>query len=146
MYIWISLVAQMVKCLPTMWETGVWPLDQEDPLEKEMATLFLPGKSHGQRSMVGYCTCGRKESDTTERLHFTLYIYIFIYLYIYIYIYIYITYRVYRLLYILCSATREATAVKVAPTSTPTRCFLECLFLRLSATIFSNFSIFFQCG
>ena len=33
-----SLVAQMVKCLPTMWETRVWSLGQEDPLEKEMAT------------------------------------------------------------------------------------------------------------
>ena len=27
-------------------------------------------KSHGQWSLVGYCPWGRKESDTTERLHF----------------------------------------------------------------------------
>ena len=33
-----SLVAQMVKCLPTMWETGVQSLGREDLLEKEMAT------------------------------------------------------------------------------------------------------------
>ena len=33
-----SLVAQMVKCLPAMWETPVQFLGQEDPLEKEMAT------------------------------------------------------------------------------------------------------------
>ena len=33
-----SLVAQMVKHLPARWETRVWPLGQEDPLEKEMAT------------------------------------------------------------------------------------------------------------
>ena len=33
-----SLVAQTVKCLPTMQETQVRSLDQEDPLEKEMAT------------------------------------------------------------------------------------------------------------
>ena len=33
-----SLVAQMVKCLPTVWETWVRSLGQEDPLEKEMAT------------------------------------------------------------------------------------------------------------
>ena len=33
-----SLVAQMVKHLPTMWETQVRSLGQEDPLEKEMAT------------------------------------------------------------------------------------------------------------
>jgi len=30
----------------------------------------LHGKSHGQRSLVGYSPWGRKESDTTERLHF----------------------------------------------------------------------------
>ena len=33
-----SMVAQMVKRLPTMWETQVRSLGQEDPLEKEMAT------------------------------------------------------------------------------------------------------------
>ena len=35
---WASLVAQMVKCLPAMWETWVQSLDREDPLEKDMAT------------------------------------------------------------------------------------------------------------
>ena len=36
-----------------------------------MATtpVFLPGESHGWRSLVGYSPWGRKESDTTERLH-----------------------------------------------------------------------------
>ena len=33
-----SLMAQMVKCLPTMWETKVQSPGWEDPLEKEMAT------------------------------------------------------------------------------------------------------------
>ena len=33
-----SRVAQMVKHLPTMWETRVQSLGWEDPLEKEMAT------------------------------------------------------------------------------------------------------------
>ena len=33
-----SLVAQMVKCLPTRWGTQVRSLGWEDPLEKEMAT------------------------------------------------------------------------------------------------------------
>ena len=28
--------------------------------------VFLPGKSHGQRSLVGCSPWGRKESDTTE--------------------------------------------------------------------------------
>ena len=31
---------------------------------------LLPGKSHGQRSLVGYSPRGCKESDTTERLHY----------------------------------------------------------------------------
>ena len=35
---WASLVAQMVKRLPTMQETRVRSLGREDPLEKEMAT------------------------------------------------------------------------------------------------------------
>ena len=33
-----SLVAQMVKRLPAIWETQVRSLGREDPLEKEMAT------------------------------------------------------------------------------------------------------------
>ena len=28
--------------------------------------IFLPGESHGQRSLEGYSLWGRKESDTTE--------------------------------------------------------------------------------
>ena len=33
-----SLVVQMAKCLPTMWDTWIRSMGQEDPLEKEMAT------------------------------------------------------------------------------------------------------------
>ena len=69
-----SLVAKMVKHLSTMWETRVRSLDQEGPLEKEMAIhplqYYCLEKSHGQRSLVGYSPWGCKESDTTERLHF----------------------------------------------------------------------------
>ena len=32
--------------------------------------VLLPGKFHGQRSLVGYSPRGRKGSDTTELLHF----------------------------------------------------------------------------
>ena len=32
--------------------------------------VLLPGKSHGQRSLVGCSPWGWEESDTTERLHF----------------------------------------------------------------------------
>ena len=34
-------------------------------------SVLLPRKFHGPRSLVGYSPWGRKESDTTERLHFT---------------------------------------------------------------------------
>ena len=37
-YSWASLVAQLVKNLPAMWETWVWSLGWEDPLAKEKAT------------------------------------------------------------------------------------------------------------
>ena len=37
-YSWASLVAQLVKNLPTMWETWVQLLGWEDPLEKGKAT------------------------------------------------------------------------------------------------------------
>ena len=61
---WASLVTQLVKNLPAMWETWVRSLNQEDPLEKGMAihssilawripwTVQLPW--------------GRKESGMTE--------------------------------------------------------------------------------
>ena len=32
--------------------------------------VFLPGKSHGWRSMGGYSPWGHQESDTNQRLHF----------------------------------------------------------------------------
>ena len=50
-----------VKSLPAKWETQVQslgqedPLEKKDPLEKEIPTpVFLPGKSHGWRSLAGY--------------------------------------------------------------------------------------------
>ena len=36
--------------------------------EWQSTPVFLPGEFHGQRSLAGYSPCGRKESDTTERL------------------------------------------------------------------------------
>ena len=51
-------------------DTGdvVQSLGWEDPLEQEMAIMpvFLPGESHGQRSLAGYSPWGCKESDMTE--------------------------------------------------------------------------------
>ena len=36
----------------------------------QTTSVFLPGKSHGHRSRVGYSPWGGKESDMTERIHF----------------------------------------------------------------------------
>ena len=40
----------------------------EDPWrrKRQSTPVLLPGKSHGQRSLVGYSPWGHKESDTTE--------------------------------------------------------------------------------
>ena len=58
-----SLVTQLVKNLPAMWDVWVRSLGWEDPLEKGKATtpVFWPGEFHGLCS-----PCGRKESDSTE--------------------------------------------------------------------------------
>ena len=58
-----------------MQENSVKSLGQEDPLEKEWQPnpVFLPGESHGERSLVGYSPWGRKESDMTERLSLSSY-------------------------------------------------------------------------
>ena len=60
----------MVKNLPVMQETWVQSLGQEDPLEKEMTTHYsiLPGESHRQQSLGGYCPRDPEELDTTEQL------------------------------------------------------------------------------
>ena len=69
-YSWASLVAQMVKNPSVMWDIWVRSLGWEDALKEGMATtpVFLPGKPHGQRILVGYSQWGHKESDRTERL------------------------------------------------------------------------------
>ena len=61
-------MGQLVKNLPTMWETWVQSLGWEDPLEKKMAPtpVLLPGKSHGPRSLTGHSPWGRTELDMTE--------------------------------------------------------------------------------
>ena len=63
-----SLVAQMVKHLPTMWETQVQSLGWEDPLEKAMTThsSTLAWKIPWTEEPVGYSPWGRKELDMIE--------------------------------------------------------------------------------
>ena len=53
--------------LTAVQETWVQSLGWEDPLEEDMATppIFLPKKSHGQRSLAGYSPWSHKELDTT---------------------------------------------------------------------------------
>ena len=41
--------------------------------EKLATPIFLPGNSHGQRSLMGYSPWGRKESDMSEQLTHTYY-------------------------------------------------------------------------
>ena len=66
------LVVQTVKSLPAMQETQVQSLSWDDPWRKKWhpTPVFLPGKSLGQRSLVGCSPWGPKESHTTEQLHF----------------------------------------------------------------------------
>ena len=58
----------MVKHLPAMWET--WFKKISWRRKWQLTPACLPGKSHGQRSLVGYSPWGCKEWDTTEWLHF----------------------------------------------------------------------------
>ena len=58
-----SLVAQLVKNLPAMWETLVGSLGWEDPLEKGTATHSWPGEFHGL-----YSPRCLKEQHRTEGL------------------------------------------------------------------------------
>ena len=50
------LVAQMVKRLSTMRETGFDPWVRMIPWRRKWQStpVLLPGKSHGQRSLLGY--------------------------------------------------------------------------------------------
>ena len=61
-------MVQMVKNPPAMRETLIQSLGGEDPLEEawQPTPVFLPGESHGQRSLAGCSLWGCRESDTTE--------------------------------------------------------------------------------
>ena len=59
-FYFFSLVAPLVKSLPTVWETRVQSVGGEDLLEKEM-TAHSTEEFNGLRSLVGY-----KGLDTSE--------------------------------------------------------------------------------
>ena len=63
---WTSLVTQLVKNLPAMWETWIDPYVGKIPWRRERlpTLLFWPGEFHGL-----YNLWGQKESDTTEQLN-----------------------------------------------------------------------------
>ena len=67
---WDSLVAQSVKNLLAVQETRVQFLDQEDPLEKEMATHsnILAWKIPQTEECGALQSLGSQDSDTTEQL------------------------------------------------------------------------------
>ena len=46
-------------------EMWIQSLGGANPLE-QTTRVFLPGESHGQRSLAGYSPWDHKESDTTE--------------------------------------------------------------------------------
>ena len=67
-YSWASLVAQLAKNPPAMWETWVRSLGWKDPLEKGTAPVFWPGEFHGLYCIVH----GVTESWTQlSNFHFT---------------------------------------------------------------------------
>ena len=86
--IFISLINMCLEvfCLrfilfKTLWISWPW-VAISFPILRKFSTIIqrrqwhptqalLPGKSHGQRSLVGCCLWGRTESDMTEWLHFT---------------------------------------------------------------------------
>ena len=70
-------MAQLVKNPPAMQQTTCKAGDPNLILRSERphgeangnaAPIFLPGKSHGQRSLMGYSPWGRKKLDMTVRL------------------------------------------------------------------------------
>ena len=77
-----SQVALVVKNPPAnardLRDVGSNPGSGKSPGEENGNPLqFLPGESHGQRSLAGYSSLGHKESDTTEDLstHVCIYTY-----------------------------------------------------------------------
>ena len=68
---WVFIpVSHMVKNLSAMRETCVLLLGREIPWRREWqpTAVFLPGESHGHRSLVGYSPWCCKETDTTDWL------------------------------------------------------------------------------
>ena len=63
-----SLVSQTVKNLPAPQVTRFNPFVKRIPWRRKWqpTPVFLPGESHGQRSLAGHSPWDYKEMDTTE--------------------------------------------------------------------------------
>ena len=62
-----SLVVQLVKNPPAMWETWVGKIPWRRAWQR--TPVLLPRESHGQSSLVGYSLWGRKALRMTEQLN-----------------------------------------------------------------------------
>ena len=69
-----SLMAQTVKNLLQCWRLGFSPWIGKISWRRtwQPIPVFLPGESHGLRSLAGYSSWGPKESDTTNTFTFSL--------------------------------------------------------------------------
>ena len=83
---------QGTRCRPGIRAEGLFRALTKGLIPRDLICLiqlptpvFLPGKSHGSRSLVGYHPWGRKESDMTEQPHFHFHfkkMYLLIWLYL----------------------------------------------------------------
>ena len=68
---WVNILANPVfLCLNVYTLSLAMPQGSVQRRQWHPTPVLLPGKSHGQRSLVGCSPWGREESDMTERLHF----------------------------------------------------------------------------
>ena len=68
----VALVAQRWSVCLQCGRAGFSPWVGKIPWRRKWQStpVFLPGESHGRRSLVGYSPRGHKEWDMTEQLHF----------------------------------------------------------------------------
>ena len=66
MYTYIQAIFKREVNFDNLW----WGNDTSRRRQWHPTPVLLPGKSHGQRSLVGCSPWGCKELDMTERLHF----------------------------------------------------------------------------
>ena len=68
---WLSdkeIYLPMQDTQETQVQFNLWVRKVPWRIKWQPTAVFLPGKSHGQRSLVGYSPWGQKELETTQRL------------------------------------------------------------------------------